>query len=131
MALVDGGVLNNLPADVLTESGADFVIGVDVSSHVRNEFAGNCPDTPTIKMRNVGSLDTLFRIFESQAHNIGKLRNRAVDFWIKPDTSNFGLAEFHRTSEIAAVGRVAAQDSAAELKLRLAELEKRLLHQPQ
>jgi len=130
MALVDGGVLNNLPADVLAESGVDFVVGVDVSSHVRNEFAGNRPDMPTINMRNAGSLDTLFRIFESQAHNIGKLRNRAVDFWIKPDTSRYGLAEFHRTDEIAAAGKVAAQDAVVELKQRLTELEKRLLEQP-
>jgi NTE family protein len=130
MCLVDGGVLNNLPADVLAEGGADFVVGVDVSSHVRNEFAGNRPDMPTVKMRNASALDTLFRIFESLAHNIGKMRNRAVDFWIKPDTSHFGLAEFHRTTEIAAVGEAAAVGAIAELKQRLAELEKRLLEQP-
>ena len=131
MALVDGGVLNNLPADVLAESGADFVVGVDVSSRVRPEFAGNRPDMPTGQMRDASALDTLFRIFESQAHNIGKLRNRAVDFWIKPDTSCFGLAEFHRTTEIAAVGEAAALDAIAELKQRLGELEKRLLEPSQ
>ena len=130
MALVDGGVLNNLPADVLAENGADFVVGVDVSSHVRPEFAGNRPDMPTTKMRNAGSIDTLFRIFESQAHNIGKLRNRAVDFWIKPDTSIYGLAEFHRTEEIANAGRAAAQHCIADLQQRLTELEKRLIAQP-
>ncbi|MCE9554035.1 MAG: patatin-like phospholipase family protein [Planctomycetes bacterium] len=130
MALVDGGVLNNLPADVLAESGADFVVGVDVSSRVRNEFAGNRPDMPTVNMKNAGALDTLFRIFESQAHNMGKMRNRAVDFWIKPDTSGFGLAEFHRTAEIAAAGEAAALDTIAELKQRLQELEKQLLKQP-
>ncbi len=130
MALVDGGVLNNLPADVLAEDGADFVIGVDVSSHVRSEFAHNRPDMPTCEMRNAGSIDTLFRIFETQAHNIGKLRNRAVDFWIKPDTSCFGLAEFHRSSEISVVGQTAAQAVVAELKQRLYELEKRLLDDP-
>lgn len=127
MALVDGGVLNNLPADVLAESGVDFVVGVDVSSHVRNEFAGNRPDMPTTKMRNAGSIDTLFRIFESQAHNIGKLRNRAVDFWIKPDTSGFGLAEFHRTQVIAEAGLVAAQNAIPELIKRLTELENKLI----
>ncbi len=129
MALVDGGVLNNLPADVLAESGVDFVVGVDVSSHIRPEFAGNRPDMPTGKMRDASALDTLFRIFESQAHDIGKLRNRAVDFWIKPDISAFGLAEFHRTAEIAAVGEAAAHDTIAELKHRLVELESRLLEQ--
>jgi NTE family protein len=127
MALVDGGVLNNLPADVLAERGVDFVVGVDVSSRVRNEFAGNRPDMPTVKMRNASALDTLFRIFESQAHNLGTLRNRAVDFWIKPDTSGFGLAEFHRTTEIAAVGEAAAQDVIPQLTQRLVELEKQLL----
>ena len=130
MALVDGGVLNNLPADVLAESGVDFVVGVDVSSHVRPEFAGNRPDMPTGKMRDASALDTLFRIFESQAHDIGKMRNRAVDFWIKPDISGFGLAEFHRTAEIAAVGEAAAHDTIAELKQRLVKLESRLLKQP-
>ena len=127
MALVDGGVLNNLPADVLAEGGVDFVVGVDVSSHVRPEFAGNRPDMPTSKMKDASALDTLFRIFESQAHDIGKHRNRAVDFWIKPDTSPFGLAEFHRSTEIAAVGEAAALDAIAELKQRLGDLEKRLL----
>ena len=130
MALVDGGVLNNLPADVLAESGVDFVVGVDVSSRVRPEFAGNRPDMPTARMRNASALDTLFRIFESQAHDIGKHRNRAVDFWIKPDISGFGLAEFHRTTEIAAVGEAAARDAIAELKQRLIKLESGLLEQP-
>jgi NTE family protein len=128
--LVDGGVRNNLPADVLAESGVDFVVGVDVSSRVRNEFAGNRPGMPTLKMKNPGALDTLFRIFESLAHNMGKIRNRAVDFWIKPDTSQFGLAEFHRTTEIAAVGEAAANEAMAQLKQRLVELEKRLLQHP-
>jgi NTE family protein len=130
MALVDGGVLNNLPADVLAESGVDFVVGVDVSSRVRPEFAGNRPDMLTGQMRDASALDTLFRIFESQAHNIGKMRNRAVDFWIKPDTSPFGLAEFHRTTEIAAVGEAAARDTIGALKKRLVELESRLLERP-
>ena len=130
MALVDGGVLNNLPADVLAESGVDFVVGVDVSSHVRPEFAGNRPDMPTGKMKDAGVLDTLFRIFESQAHHLGKFRNQAVDFWIKPDVSGFGLAEFHRTAEIAGAGETAALEKIPELKRHLADLEERLLEHP-
>lgn len=130
MVLVDGGVLNNLPADVLVEQQVDFVVGVDVSSRVRHEFGGNRPDVPTAKMKPVSSLDTLLRIFEAQAHNIGNLRNRAVDFWITPDTSRFGLAEFHRTQEIAAEGEAAAQGKVAELKQRLGDMEQRLLQLP-
>jgi predicted acylesterase/phospholipase RssA len=127
MALVDGGILNNLPADVLAQDGVDFVVGVDVSSHIRQEFAGNRPDTPTSKMRNASMLDTLFRIFESQAHNLGKFHNRAVDFWIRPDVSGFGIAEFHRTAEIAHAGETAALARIPELKRHLVNLEARLL----
>jgi predicted acylesterase/phospholipase RssA/CRP-like cAMP-binding protein len=130
MALVDGGVLNNLPADVLAESGVDFVVGVDVSSHIRPEFAGNRPDMPTNEMKDVGVLDTIFRIFEAQAHDLGKFRNQAVDFWIKPDVSGFGLAEFHRTAEIAVAGETSALEVIPELKRRLADLEARLLEHP-
>ncbi len=126
MVLVDGGVLNNLPADVLVDRGVDFVVGVDVATRIRHEFAGNRPDTPTGQMRPASALDTLFRIFEAQAHNIGNIRNRAVDFWITPDTSGYGLAEFNRTREIAAAGERAAEQKLAELQRRLAELEQRL-----
>ena len=125
--LVDGGILNNLPADVLVEKGADFVIGIDVSSRVRFEFGGNLPETPTSEMNPPGAMDTLMRIFEAQAHNIGNIRNRAVDFWITPDTSGFGMAEFYRTTEIAAAGEAAARQVLPELQKRLVELEHRLL----
>ena len=130
MALVDGGVLDNLPADVLAEGGADFVVGVDVSGHVSQQFAGNHPDTPTGKMKAAGVLDTLFRVYESQAHHLGRFRNQAVDFWIKPDVSAFGLAEFHRTAEIAAAGEAAMLEKIPELKRKLADLEARLLEHP-
>ena len=43
MALVDGGVLNNLPADVLAGKGCDFIVGVNVSAKLSQQFAGNHP----------------------------------------------------------------------------------------
>jgi predicted acylesterase/phospholipase RssA len=126
-ALVDGGVLDNLPADVLAESGVDFVAGVDVNARVRQEFAGNRHDPPTAKMKNAGTLDKRFRIFESQAQNIINFRNRAVDFLITPDTSGIGLADFHHRTDIAANGEAAANERVAELNKRLADPKKRLL----
>jgi predicted acylesterase/phospholipase RssA len=131
MALVDGGVLNNLPADVLAESGVDFVVGVDLSRHVRQEFAGNRPGMPTAKMKEASTLDTLFRIFDAQAHNLGNFRNRAVDFWIKPDVSEFAIADFHRGAEITAASEAAVRGKLPELKRCLADFEERLLEHSQ
>ena len=75
-----------------------------------------------IRIANSRSLDAQFireRAARDGTDDIGKLRSHAVDFWIKPDTSSYVLAEFHRTDEIAAAGSAAAQNVVAELKPRM------------
>lgn len=37
--LVDGGFINNLPADALRDNGANIIIAVDVSSTNNNQFS--------------------------------------------------------------------------------------------
>ena len=126
LALVDGGMLNNLPADVLAAAGCDFVIGVNVTSRIRPEFAGNRPEMPTERMQDAGVLTTMFRIFETQAHHLNAGSNPAVNFWISPDTSDFAHADFYRTLDIVAKGEECARDRLPELQVHLAALEQRL-----
>ena len=47
-ALVDGGLINNIPADVLVSRGCNFVIAVSVTARLESEFARNRPDTPML-----------------------------------------------------------------------------------
>lgn len=108
MALVDGGVLNNLPADVLVERGATFVVGIDVATRMPARFGNNEPNTPTQYMRRASFLETLFRVNEVQAYGITALRGTAVDLLITPDTSAFEFADFPRAYELAEVGEAAA-----------------------
>jgi predicted acylesterase/phospholipase RssA/CRP-like cAMP-binding protein len=124
-ALVDGAVLNNLPADVLTSAGADLVAGVDVSSRLRPEFAGNTPETPTERMRPPGFLETLLRVFETQSHGLSSLRIRSVDVMIEPDTSAFDFADFSRAAELARAGEAAAEAALPALRRALAECDRR------
>ena len=126
MALVDGGMLNNLPADVLARAGCDFVIGVNVTSRIRPEFAGNRPNMATGHMRDAGMLNTMLRIFETQAHHLTASTNPAVNFWINPDTSAFAHADFYRTLDIVETGEACARERLPELQTRLAALEQRL-----
>ena len=128
LALVDGGVLNNLPADVLATAGCDFVIGVNVTSRMRPEFAGNRPELPTERMRDAGVLTTMFRVFETQAHHINAVSNPAVNFWISPDTSDFAHTDFYRTLDIVAKGEECARERLPELLERLSALEQRLFN---
>ena len=53
-ALVDGGLIDNVPADVLTRKGCNFVIAVSVTAKMELEFANNRPDTPA--PRNVSAI---------------------------------------------------------------------------
>ena len=125
MALVDGSVLNNLPADVLTEEGAQLVVGIDVSSRLRDELAGNRPDTPTAQMRSVGSVDTLIRVVETQGRGLGALRADSMDLTIRPDASAFSFVDFSKAPELADVGEAAAESAIPRLKEMLAGLELR------
>ncbi len=122
MALVDGGVLNNLPADVLAERGASFVIGIDVATRMPARFGGNEPGMPTDHMRRAGPLETLFRVNEVQAYGITALRSGAVDLMITPDTSAFEFADFTRARELADVGEAAAERMLPQLSQMLREL---------
>jgi predicted acylesterase/phospholipase RssA len=125
MALVDGGVLNNLPADVLADEGADLVIGVDVASKLRDEFAGNRPGMPTSQMRPAGAFETLIRVLETQGRGLGALRARALDLTIRPDASAFSFVDFSKAPELADAGEAAAEDALPRLKELIAEVEAR------
>ncbi len=118
MALVDGGVLNNLPVDVLPERGADFVVGVDVVSKLPPDFAGT-PEHP----RRAGVLETLLRVTEVQALGVTSLRAHALDLLIAPDTSDYEFADFTQARQLAEVGECAARSVLPKLKELIGQLE--------
>ncbi len=122
MALVDGGVLNNLPADVLSERGADLVVGVDVMARLPQEFAGNVPGLPAAQMRRPGMLETLMRLNEVQDHGVGAAHARRVDIMITPDTPRFDFSDFSRARELADVGEAAAEELIPQIKQVIADL---------
>ena len=95
MALVDGGVLNNLPADVLAGQGADFIVGVNVTAKLPQRFAGNRPGLPTERMKAGGMLETLLRMFEIHDHELNAIHTRAVDLLIEPETAAFEPLRLH------------------------------------
>jgi len=125
MALIDGGILNNLPADLLTSRGADFVVAVDVTTRLQAEFAGSRPNTPTAEMRRAGTLETLFRVLDVQARGLNAFRTRSADLMIEPDTSAFTFVDFTKTPRLAEVGEAAAEQALPRLKELLADLERR------
>ncbi|MCD7969998.1 MAG: patatin-like phospholipase family protein [Alistipes sp.] len=82
MVLIDGGITNNFPVDVVKSMGADIIIGVDVSAGPRTEE----------------EINTLSDMFNQLTYFTGVeayRRNRPlVDVYIHPDITGYGAGSF-------------------------------------
>lgn len=131
MVLVDGGYLNNVPADTLIADGASYVISVDVSSQVADSFVGNTRETPTEKMRIPRINQTISRIREVAQKNLSVMGAAQSDFTIAPDVSNVSFADFKSTPQIAEIGYKATQRCMGHLKTQLHQIDPQLFPAPQ
>ncbi len=125
-ALVDGGVVNNVPADVLVAKGCNFVIAVSVTEKIRHEFARNRPDTPTSSMKPASAIQTMLRTYIVQNVNMNSVGVRPADFVIQPDVSDFDVVEFTRADEMSEIGANATLAALPKLKRLLAKLDDEL-----
>jgi len=124
--LVDGGLVNNVPADVLVERGCNFVIAVSVTAKMEKVFARNRPDTPTSKMRRASTLQTILRSYLVQNKNMNSVGVLPADVVIEPDVTQFELTEFNRTDELAAAGEEATLEIVPKIKELLSQLDNKM-----
>jgi NTE family protein len=130
MALVDGGIFNVVPADVLASQEAQVVIASDVAARIRPEFAGNRPGTPTSKMQTPSSFQTAVRVRNVQDRNLCAVGGRAADIVIEPDVSQVKLTDFKLAHAIAKLGREAAEAALPEIRRTLHALDAQLFPVP-
>ena len=92
--LVDGGLVNNFPADVLREMGADIIIGVEVTS------------TKDVTADDIKSLPQVFGRLLINSTSAKRAENRNLcDVHIIPDISGFGMLSFTPEAIDTLVGR--------------------------
>ncbi|HPR17197.1 MAG TPA: patatin-like phospholipase family protein [Candidatus Cloacimonadota bacterium] len=94
---IDGGIVSNLPAEVVRNMGADIVIGVNVSSGLRTE----------------DRLSTLIDVLDqtvnfSITENVENSRKKC-DILIEPDLSGLSILDFKKKKEMIASGEAAAR----------------------
>ena len=130
MVLVDGGYLNNVPADTLIADEATYVISVDVSSQIEDSFVGNTSLTPTGKMRIPRINQVISRIREVALKNLSVMGAAQSDFTIAPDVSKVPFADFKSTPQIADIGYNATQLCMPDLKRQLHQLDAQLFPAP-
>ncbi len=125
-ALVDGGIINNVPADILVSKGCNFVIAVSVTEEIEQVFSQNTADTPTDKMKKASILQTIMRTSLVQNVNMNSVGVQPADFVIAPDVKAFDITEFSRADEMAAIGEQAMRESIPQIKQLLAKIDPNL-----
>jgi NTE family protein len=119
--LVDGGVLNNLPVDVMATLDEGPVVAVDVirrrlPSKESLAAADDLGRGPAMRPPSLGIHEILLRSSVLGSWRVGE-RNRALaQLVIAPDVRGTGLLEFGRIDELVRVGRAAAEAALDELR---------------
>ncbi|MCD6181120.1 MAG: patatin-like phospholipase family protein [Candidatus Cloacimonetes bacterium] len=100
---IDGGIMSNLPTEVVQDMGADIIIGVQVNSGLKQRE----------QLENI--IDVL-----DQTINIGIVRNieRSTpncDILIKPELTAIPLTGFTAVEDVVAQGEAAARNATLQL----------------
>ena len=115
--LVDGGVLNNLPGDILRERFGGMTIVVDVSPHGRVNVPDSLEDPPSGwsilwqrlnpfgKRSDVPSMvEVLYRTATLSSDRMTKLNYGFADLVLAPPIGQFGIVEFTALDQLIEVG---------------------------
>jgi predicted acylesterase/phospholipase RssA len=127
--LLDGGVLNNLPVDVMAAAGEGPIIAVDVSAHFE------LPDERASRFRRprlarlasrarewiVGSSlplpslgETITRSIVLGSVDTGEAAQRFADIAVIPDVADCGLLDWNRMDDLVEAGRRAMEAELAK-----------------
>ena len=123
--LVDGGILNNLPSDVVRRMGAEVVIAVNVSADAElppyevPEGNGRLALPEVLQM-----MTSLRRVVSIMAHQMAdyRLAQAQPDLVLRPrlDLGITLLGGFPRAREVVAAGEAAAEEAVPRLRQTVA-----------
>lgn len=108
--LVDGGVVNNFPADVMKQKEVDLIIGVNVEGQLMKRD----------ELSSVGSL--LMQIINFQMYNSSDKQVKLLNVYIRPNIAEYSVIAFDKKENILIEGAKTAKkfrqvfDSIAKLQ---------------
>lgn len=105
--LVDGGVVNNLPVDVMKDMGADIIIAVTLSNNVADREDLHGGFAITNQMLN------LF-VYDQQQSQL-----KDADIVISPKLGKYDSTSYFNFPEIEKLGEEAAKEMIAEIKAKV------------
>ncbi len=102
--LIDGGVVNNFPASVALDMGANYLIGIDIGGRLK-------------KKEEISSFIDII----NQTANYKKVEatneaRKKIDLLLLPDMSKYELLSFDKAKEIIAEGEKVAREQLEEIR---------------
>ena len=125
-ALIDGGLVNNIPANVLVSMGCNFVIAVSVTAKLETSFCDIKPEKPTLSRNKPGIVPTILRSLLVQNYNLNAFGVQPADVVIEPDVTGIDPSEFMRAKELAVIGEAAALEQVPKIQRLLNRLDPQL-----
>lgn len=134
--LVDGGVANNVPGDVLKRRGAEFCIAVNIAPERGSYFNFKEPkpcgwlgrllrrsralrdflDSPTL-------MRVIMRSVNASSIEITNMRSQNFDIHLLPAVGEFDLFDFNKLETLVQIGREAASERLPEIRKKLEALK--------
>jgi predicted acylesterase/phospholipase RssA/CRP-like cAMP-binding protein/CheY-like chemotaxis protein len=140
MQLVDGGVVNNVPGDVLKKQGIDMVIAVDVtperevhllsaketSTHGGSMFRRIVQYVKRLKSRYGTILlpRIIMRVIAIEGLEITRNKSRYFDVHIKPNLEDFDLFDFGQLQQIVDIGEQSGRQEIAKIRETIDSLKR-------
>jgi predicted acylesterase/phospholipase RssA len=125
-AVVDGGLLNNVPASALVAKGCNFVIASTVTAQLEKDFMGIRSKKPLGASRLTASIQVILRQAMIQSYSMNAVGVAPADFVIAPDVSSFDISQFTRADEMAVIGERTTNETVHRLKAMLSKLDPKL-----
>src|SRR5438128_1464070 len=132
--LVDGGVIDPVPAEVVREMGADLCIAVNVVPQLKKGvdtvlsrlYRGVNQFNPLVYLaRDAHGMPSMFDVvmntLQTLQYELGNFKAISADVRINPDLSAYTWIEFYRALELIERGAEAAERALPEIKRVLAE----------
>jgi NTE family protein len=111
--LVDGGLVNPVPARVLRDMGADFVIAVNVMPDVSERESG------LRRRKQPGIISIMVQSMYIASHSLIRSGTQHADVVIQPKLPNISFGDFRKAEECIARGAQAAREALPEIRSHL------------
>lgn len=108
--LIDGAFCNSVPADKVKELGADYIVGIDLSSHVKS---------------GGGLLSMILPTFTGGAEEPWKIGYENADIMLHPDLSAYKPVSFSAANEMFDIGYACANEHLSEIKAGITAAKKK------